>query len=310
MPQPPLRSRHGLHVYLYRQLKGTIAISVTMILLLLCNCLQILSALFLPFSRPLVRTLNRFIGGFWWGVCDVLAERWGINVEIAGDTLPLKENVMVIANHQAMTDINTLFRLARRQERIGDLKWFVKDIIKYVPGVGWGMIFLDCIFLKRDWKRDKDRLYRQLSRFQEEQIPIWTLSFVEGTRIRPHKHAASIEYAQSKGLKALDHLLLPRTKGFCLTLDALRGHLDAVYDTTIAYIGGVPSLWQWCRGDVSRVGLHVRRFEISSLPQNEEELAAWVQARWREKDRLLGHFYTHGEWPSDLTILNKESAEV
>ena len=107
-----------------------------------------------------------------------------------------------------------------------------------------------------------------------------------------------IEYAQSKGIEPLEHLLLPRTKGFSLTLDALRGHLDAVYDTTIAYVGGVPSLWQWCRGDVSEVGLYVRRFEISSLPTTDEELAAWLQARWREKDVLLDHYYTHGVWPS------------
>lgn len=41
---------------------------------------------------------------------------------------------------------------------LGDMKWMVKDIIKYVPGVGWGMLFLDCIFVKRDWTTDKESI--------------------------------------------------------------------------------------------------------------------------------------------------------
>ncbi len=297
MPLPPLSKPKGRILNLLRNTKALIALGITLSLLMLCNALQMLSALFLPLSRVFVRKMNRWIGGFWWGLSDIMAEAWGIDVQIAGDALPYQENVMVTANHQAMTDINTLFRLARRQGRIGDLKWFVKDVIKYVPGIGWGMIFLDCIFLKRDWKKDKDRLYKQLSRFEAEQIPIWTLSFVEGTRIRPHKHQASIEYARSIGVEPLKHLLLPRTKGFCLTTDALRSHLDAVYDATIAYIDGVPNLWQWCRGDVPKVALFVRRYPVSDLPTDDAELAEWLKARWREKDELLDHFYTHGTWP-------------
>ena len=301
MPLAPLPKIQGATTNLLRNIKAIVALTITMSLLICCNILQMLSALFLPLSRSLVRTSNRWIGAFWWATCDIMAQAWGVDIQISGAELPQKENVMVTANHQAMTDINTLFRLARQQGRIGDLKWFVKDMIKYIPGIGWGMIFLDCIFLKRDWKKDKDRLFKQLSRFHEEQIPIWTLSFVEGTRIRPHKHQASIEYAQSKGIEPLEHLLLPRTKGFCLTLNALRGHLDAVYDTTIGYVDGVPSLWQWCRGDIRKVALHVRRFPIEDLPEEETELADWLKARWREKDELLAYFYTHGSWPAEKT---------
>lgn len=298
MPLNPLEVTAPATTQLARTIKGAFSLTLLGLLLLVCNFLQLISALFLPLSRKLVRILNRWIGGGWWWFCDWLAERWGINIEISGDELPMKENVLVIANHQAMTDINTLFRLARRQGRIGDLKWFVKDIIKYVPGIGWGMIFLDCVFLKRDWKQDRDRLFKQLSRFEREQIPIWTLSFVEGTRIRPKKLAASIDFARSRGLVPLGHLLLPRTKGFTLTIEALHTHLDAVYDTTIGYIDGVPTLWQWSRGDVQKVALHVRRFPIGEIPQDEEQLSIWLRERWSEKDALLEHFYQFGDWPA------------
>lgn len=298
MPLPSLPPTTGFWVNLTRIPKGLIAIFITFSLLLLCNFLQMLSAPLLLVSRRAVRVINRAIGGAWWGLCDRMGEVWGINIHISGDELPMRENVMVIANHQAMTDINSLFRLARRQGRIGDLKWFVKDVIKYVPGIGWGMIFLDCIFLKRDWKRDRNRLFQQLSRFKREQIPVWTLSFVEGTRLRPHKLESSTNYALSQGWVAHQHLLLPRTKGFCLTVEAMNDHLDAVYDATIGYIGGIPTLWQWCRGDVRTVGIYVRRFPLSEIPQNEEDLSTWLRERWVEKDQLLDHYYQHGEWPS------------
>lgn len=298
MPLPSLPQPQGLGINLWRSIKGASVFLFLFILLLLCNVCQVISALFLPISRKIVRILNRGIGGFWWSTADWISGKlWKIDVVIEGDPLPLRENVVVTANHQMMSDITTLFRLASQQKRIGDLKWFVKDALKYVPGLGWGMIFLDCIFVKRNWKKDQARLRRQLSRFEADQIPIWTLSFVEGTRLRPHKLEASREYAQSLNVEPHQHLLLPRTKGFCLTIDALHTHLDAVYDATIGYVDGLPTLWQWCRGDVQKVHLHVRRFPIADLPTDPQDLAQWLKDRWYEKDALLDHYYQTGQWP-------------
>ena len=78
---------------------------------------------------------------------------------ISGDELPQTENAVVIANHQSMTDVQALFLLARKAGRLGDLKWFVKNSLKYVPGIGWGMVFLDCLFVKRDWTADRRRIH-------------------------------------------------------------------------------------------------------------------------------------------------------
>lgn len=297
MPLAPLKKPKSLSINLWRMCKGTFAVSFLFILLMICNFFQCLSSILLPVSRQWVRVINRYIGGLWWGTADMMAEYvWKIEIDITGDLLPLEENVMVTVNHQDMADITTLFRLAKRQKRIGDLKWFVKDVIKYVPGIGWGMIFLDCIFVKRSWKKDKQRLRKQLSRFEIDQIPIWTLSFVEGTRLRPHKLEQSKAYAHAQGVVPHSHLLIPRTKGFCLTLDALRTHLDAVYDTTIGYTEGVPTLWQWCRGDVSLVAVYVRRYPIEELPLDEDELSQWLKNCWYEKDQLLDNFYQTGQW--------------
>ncbi len=299
MPLAPLSPPKGVALNLWRGLKGSVFFGLLLVLIFICNIAQMLSAPLLLISRRAVRAVNRLAGGAWWATCDLLSQHMlGIDVVMSGDDPPPLENVMVTANHQSMSDVPSLFRLARRKGRIGDLKWFVKESLKYVPGLGWGMVLLDCVFLKRDWRRDEPRVRAQLARFRDERIPIWTLSFVEGTRVRPKKLAAAAEYASSRGLAPLTHLIFPRTKGFTLTVDALRDHLDAVYDATIGYEGGVPSIKQWCRGDVRRVHVYVRRFPISSLPQGEEALAEWLRARWYEKDALLDHFYREGRWPT------------
>ena len=159
MALPPIESPKNPIVNVWRIIKGIAVALFLFVLLLVCNVFQVLSILFLPFSRKIVRRLNRYIGWFWWGLADWISEvPWSVDVQISGDSLPFQENVMVTANHQAMTDITTLFRVARRQGRIGDLKWFVKDVLKYVPGLGWGMLLLDCIFVKRNWKAERSRI--------------------------------------------------------------------------------------------------------------------------------------------------------
>ena len=47
--------------------------------------------------------------------------------------------------------------------------------------------------------------------------------FCEGTRFTPKKHQVSMQVAESKGLAKLKHHLLPRAKGFWVTVQNLRG---------------------------------------------------------------------------------------
>jgi 1-acyl-sn-glycerol-3-phosphate acyltransferase len=299
MSLKPLSGPTGLGARVIGHLKGWPAAGLLFVTVLLCNALQMLSLVFWPVSRPLVRRINREIANAWWSLCDLWAEHlWKIDIEITGDEVPHGENALVISNHRTMADITTLFRLARRKGRLGDLKWFAKDVMKYMPGVGWGMVFLDCIFLKRDWNSDREALDRTFGKFKRDGIDMWAISFVEGTRLKPHKLARSQAYAEERGLPRLEHLLLPRTKGFVATVDALRDHLHAVYDVTIAYEDGVPSLWQWVQGYVRKVHLHVRRFPMAELPLSNEELSEWLYACYQEKDaRLARHFATSGRRP-------------
>lgn len=297
MPLPPLPDPPGLGARAAGNLRAAVALGFLFSTLIVINGLQTLSLLLLPFSRTVFRKFNRWCADTWWGWCDRTAElTYGIRVVVTGDDLPMRENAVVVVNHQQMTDITVLFRLARAKDRLGDMKWFVKDVLKYVPGVGWGMLFLDCIFIKRDWLKDRGRIDRTFASLLRHRVPAWILSFVEGTRIRPKKLESSKRYAAEHGLPVLNHLLTPRSKGFVATVQALDGHLGAVYDVTIGYVGGVPTLMQWSKGYAREVHLHVRRYPLAELPREEGALTAWLHARWEEKDRILDGYYRTGRF--------------
>lgn len=277
--------------------------------LLLVNGVQMASLVLLPFSRRLFRRVNRGCASFWWGMARWWTEGlYGIHAVFSGDTIPVEENAMVVVNHQQMSDIIALFTFAWRKRRLGDLKFVVKEVLKYVPGVGWGMLFLDCLFLKRNWEADQTYIQRTFAKFKTEAIPIWLVSFSEGTRIKPAKLEKSREYAKKANLPVLSNVLLPRTKGFAAAVEGLRGHIAAVYDVTIAYPTGIPSLWQMLQGYTREFHLHVRRFAIEGLPTDREALASWLVARWEEKDRLLQRFHERGAFPARATDAVTRSA--
>jgi 1-acyl-sn-glycerol-3-phosphate acyltransferase len=267
--------------------------------LLLFNAAQTASLLLMPFSRHAFRRFNRWCANTWWGACVVASQRLnGTRLVVTGENVPEGENALVLSNHQNMPDIVALMTLARRKRRLGDLKFFVKQALKWVPGVGWGMQFLSCPFVRRDWTADRERIRHTFDTLVRERIPVWLVSFAEGTRSTPGKLRANAEWAAERGLEPTRHVLIPRTKGFVATIEGLGGYLDAVYDVTIGYEGGVPTLWQYITGSVKQIHVHVRRFPIASLPRLEHELRDWLLACYREKDQLLEHFYSTGAFPS------------
>ena len=298
MPLPPLQPPARLSARVWGTIKGSVTGSFLFTTLILGNAAQTASLLIRPFSPGAFRKINRAIADFWWGLCDQFAEHiYRIKINFTGDDVPEKENALVMVNHQEMADITVLFRLARRKKRLGDMKWFVKDILKYVPGVGWGMLFLDCLFIKRNWTTDKKKVHKVFETLLNNHIPVWLISFVEGTRVRPQKVEQSRQYALKTGRKPLDHLLIPRSKGFVASVENLRGHLDAVYDVTIGYVEGVPTLWQWIKGYVKQANIHVRRYAMVDMPKGEKALEAWLATCFEEKDLLLEQYYATGAFP-------------
>jgi 1-acyl-sn-glycerol-3-phosphate acyltransferase len=295
MPLEPLTARGGL----VAKLRALLLLAVGFVTLVLFNFLQMASVLLLPFSRAAVRRANRWLADTWWGWCVSAAERlYGVEILITGDDVPMRENAILVVNHQQMPDIPTLMKFARTKDRLGDMKYFIKKEFKWLPGMGWGLQMLDALFVQRNWSSDRERIHRTFARLVESRVPLYLVSFVEGTRLTAAKLAAAQDYARTNGLHVPRHTLVPRTKGFVASVLGLGTHLDAVYDLTIGYEDGVPSLWQYLQGLVHRIHLHVRRIPASELPEPPDELRQWLLARWEEKDELLESFYKTGRFPA------------
>lgn len=264
--------------------------------LLIGNALQLLTLIVLPFSPGAFRALNRFLADTWWGWCVIATRGAGVQVIISGDELPMRENAIVISNHQEMPDIIALMVLARLKGRLGDMKWFVKDEIKWVPGIGWGLLFLGALFVKRAWSSDRASIEKTFGRVLRNKIPLWLLTFPEGTRITPAKLERSRTYAIRHRQRPCEHVLLPRVKGFLASVAGLRSHATAVYDVTIGYPDGIPTLAQFVQRQVPRVHLDVRRFPVDELPADDEALGRWLLQRFAVKDEMLSRFQRDGRF--------------
>lgn len=288
-------TKHALRVLSITPHLAFLAVS-----LLLFVGAQCMSWIFVrPLSRPLFVRFNRFAAGTWFGFCIGLAEvTHGMRIDLTGDELPSGETVLVLANHQDMPDIGFLMALARTKGRLGDLKWFVKDSFKYLPGVGWGLWFLENLFVKRRWSEDKEAIRSVFRRLVEDARPFWIVIFPEGTRLTRQKLRRAQSTAVRRGRVALSHLLPPHTRGFAATVSATADRLDAVYDVTIGYPEGVPTIGQFLCGYAPVAHLHVVRWPIETLPSTTQELTSWLRERHREKDRLLALFSKDRRFPS------------
>jgi 1-acyl-sn-glycerol-3-phosphate acyltransferase len=257
--------------------------------LLTLQLFQFPSLLLLPVSRRAFAAYNRWFAVIVWGWWSFgLQKLIGVRIISSGDEVPTGENAIIIANHQSMADIPVMLTLAQRKGRIGDLKWLVKDQLKYVPGIGWGLKFLDSVFLKRRWADDQENIERTFRRYIDMQSPMWLLLFPEGTRANAGKLAEHSQALVDAGKDGTRYVLDPRTKGFAASVRGLRSFVTAVYDLTILYPGAhAPSLIQLLRGDIDFVNLHVRRFPMQDLPQCDAELADWLRERFAAKDRTI-----------------------
>ena len=274
---------------------GVITGSLSIVyLILVINTIQVLSVLIYPISPRLCRFINRACAKNIWGLWVVLGEGMlGIKVRMVGDQPPIKQNALVLANHQALTDVLALLSLAWRCGRLGDLKWFVKDQLKWVPGVGWGMRFIDCIFVRRNWQEDKAGIEALFGKFKND-IAMWLISFLEGTRFSERKRDAAQSFAQSRDLYVPTHTLVPRVKGFVTSVEGLREHVDAVYVVTIGYPKEKPSLTKWFSLRIPTVDLHVRVYPIEDLPTDDKALGEWAYQRYRDIDERLKTFHREG----------------
>ncbi len=297
----PLNKFHrktGWQSIVWSYIWGPTNLLLTFAPLLILNLCQMLGLLLYPFSKNTYRKFQRAMAFAIWGWWGFAVQRiCGLEVVLSGDVIFEKENAIVICNHQEMADIVVILCFAFNLGTVDRITWMAKNVIRYVPGLGWGLAFLDTVFLKRNWARDEAGIRATFSKIIENQIPIWMTSFPEGTRISSEKIAKSKEFARKRHQPILNHVLSPRSLGFTATLTGLSGHVSAVYSLSIGYKDEVPSLTKIIRGDVKKVWLHIRRIPISEVPTDVDLGAQWLHQEFLVKDGLLDYFHKNSAFP-------------
>lgn len=49
----------------------------------------------------------------------------------------------------------------------------MKDVAKYLPGIGWSFMFMEYPLLKRDWVKDKERLEAACKNLMDYPVHMW-----------------------------------------------------------------------------------------------------------------------------------------
>lgn len=218
--------------------------------------------------------------------------------------------LILIANHQIYTDWLYLWWIGYTAGMHGRINVVLKESLKRIPVIGWGMQLAQFIFLKWNWQEDKVGLASHMQRLNRKELPMWLMMFPEGTNLASCTREKSRQWAKSKGITDGKHVLLPRSTGLQFMLQSLRGSVDYVYDCTIAYEGVARGTYAQDIFTISTsyfggrppksVNMYWRRFRVSNIPlDDDKKFEFWLRSRWMEKDKFIEQFHRSGRFPAD-----------
>uniref|UniRef100_A0A8C6CPN1 1-acylglycerol-3-phosphate O-acyltransferase n=1 Tax=Moschus moschiferus TaxID=68415 RepID=A0A8C6CPN1_MOSMO len=244
---------------------------------LIINTVQLFTLLLWPVNKQLFRKINCRLSYCISSQLVMLLEWWsGTECVIYTDpgAYPKygKENAIVVLNHKFEIDFLCGWSLA---ERFG------------VLGVSQADTPLSSNTITKGWQ-GRDRGF---------------LIHCEGTRFTEKKHQISMQVAQAKGLPSLKHHLLPRTKGFAVTVRSLRNVVSAVYDCTLNFRNNEnPTLLGVLNGKKYHADLYVRRIPLEEVPEEEDKCAAWLHKLYQEKDAFQEEYSRTGTFPETPVV--------
>ncbi|KAL3883737.1 hypothetical protein ACJMK2_029971 [Sinanodonta woodiana] len=286
---------------------------------LIVNFLLLCNLIVRRINFDLYRKINYYLVSNIWYQFTFVAQWWsGSDCILYMDPEDRRhvgrEHSMYICNHIYEIDWLMTWIIAQRYDVAGNTKVYAKSILKYVPILGWAWYFSETIFLKRNWEQDKVILSKSINDISTYPDGFWVtlLLFPEGTRRTPEKHKQSQEIAKEKGYPILKHHLLPRTKGFALSVQHMKGKIPAVYDCTVAFPPNEPepTLMDVIKGRKVLGHLRVKRYETDTLPDGEEELGNWLRQVYKEKDDALDQFYKTGKFDLPAVRVPKNAKDL
>lgn len=290
----PDLTRIEYFLFLLRLVAITIVLGIPLII---SNLTQFILAIpLLPFPQ-FARKFHRRFATIWWRYAViVLKSFYHYRVVYSGAPLNPKESAFMICNHQEMPDVLALLFVGRYFNILSSLIFFAKESLRHVPIAGWAMQLVGTIYVKSNWTEDKKTVTDAFAKANKGPFPIWPVCFVEGSRITQRRIDRGHIYAEAHNLPKLHWVLIPRTKGFLATLDALSEHIKTVYDVTIGYPDGIPSLWQYLQGHCLETHIHVKRYSIEELPKDPEERRKWLIDLYVQKDQLIYNFVVNNKF--------------
>lgn len=283
--------------------RSCLSIFIFILLVFSCFVANLIQIMLLPISLLSVRVChysNSAVAGSLWTLCNLIFWVSGGNATVfEAEQLRPGESAMVILNHRSFADFFPLHIVAIRHQMIWFCRYFAKDSVKWIPFFGWGIRLAGMILLKRNWLQDQKRILKTFAFYTKHRLPLWLISYSEGSRFSQRKLLESQEYARQNGRKPLNNVLLPRTRGFVASVQALKNSISAVYDFTLVYYSRdgkqrVPSPWDYLFANLGGYvfEVHIRRFPLSELPvEDEKQLGEWLHGRFQAKDSLLQERY-------------------
>ena len=212
------------------------------------------------------------------------------------DSLNQSDWYLAMANHQSWADIFVLQGITNR--KVPMLKFFMKDVLIWVPVIGLAWWALDMPFLKRYTEeqikkdpslRGKDVIEMKKSFGRFARYPVSIFSFSEGTRFTEAKRVSQDS--------PYEKLLRPKSGGIGLTLSTMP-YIKKVLDFTIKYNSHHRTFWDFLCGRMSDVEIQVK---IIDVPENllqknyiedekfRAELKEWLYSVWEEKNKFLNN---------------------
>jgi len=211
------------------------------------------------------------------------------------DGLSPQKSYLIIANHQAWSDIPILVFLL--MGRVPFFKFFLKKELIWLPLIGIACWALDFPFMRRHSKeelannpqwRGKDlETTRELCKKLGAE-PVSIVNFIEGTRFTLKKKVRQTSPYQ--------HLLKPKSGGVAYVVSMLGDNLAAVVDMSIIYPDGPQNFWQFLSGQLKKVVVRVnqrtippqlREGDYQASDEYREDFQQWVASLWLEKDALI-----------------------
>ncbi|XP_053795026.1 1-acyl-sn-glycerol-3-phosphate acyltransferase delta isoform X1 [Vidua macroura] len=275
---------------------------------LIINFIQLFTLILWPINKQLFRKINCRLAYCISSQMVMLLEWWsGTDCTLYTDPESYhkygKENAIVILNHNFEIDFLCGWNFCERFGVLGSSKVLAKKELSYMPIIGWMWYFLEIVFCKRKWEEDRKTVVQKLLNLRDYPENFWFLIHCEGTRFTEQKHQISMKVAEAKGLPKLKYHLLPRTKGFAVTVQCLRNVVSAVYDSTLNFRNNEnPTLLGVLNGKKYHADLYVRRIPLEDVPEDEQECSTWLHKLYQEKDAFQEEYYRTGTYPAVPTI--------